>query len=374
MSDATIADRVGLCGRLCRNLFADRRRPPLDRLSAETDPARFVWSVLPHAARSFGLAIAFLPGALARPLAAAYLWCRALDTIEDLARDDAAREAGFRALLLCVRGEGPPPTSPRATIQDDRDRAHLLLLRRAPLLLRYTEALSAESRARIVALVETMARGMEAAARKRRETGGLLDAGKDREAYCRAVLAEPLLFAEAELRATCGDPPLDATRRDLAHAAGELIQLANVCRDVEKDLARGVAYDRALVPYLASGRAPEDVAAGARARVLSRVAELGPSVEPYFAGLPLKGRPGARAAAAVMCAATASFFQRANRRLPNPVLRDVGPPGRSGVAYAAGVASLGVGPARRAFARLSRAFERAGRAGAAPVGALEASS
>lgn len=347
---------TGRLGRLWPNLRADRRNPPLGALAAETDPERFVWRILPHAARTFGLAIALLPTRLARPLAAAYLWCRTLDTLEDLSPDAATRAEGFAACVAAAAGGAAPVPPVGAIVQDARDRAHLLLVERAPLLGRFTSTLRPDSRERLVALASAMAAGMEAAARRRAETGGVLPAGPDREAYCRAVLAEPLAFAEAELRAQGGDPPLDADRRRLTDAAGELIQLANVVRDVEKDLVRGVAYDAGLAPYLAAGTAPADAVAAARMRMLGRVAELGGCVEPYFAGLPLAGRPGARAAAAVMCAATASFFQRADRRLPRATLDRGAPVAAYGVGRAAAAAALTHDGARRTFARLARAF------------------
>jgi len=362
-----VSRETGPWGRLAPNLRADRRRPPLAALAAETDPERFVWRVLPHAARTFGLAISLLPARLARPTAAAYLWCRALDTVEDLAPDAAARVAGFAAVRAAAAGEGPPLSAPAgAVVQDARDRVHLLLLERCGLLRRFTETLSSGSRARLVALVESMSAGMEAAARTRAETGGVLPEGEDRSAYCRAVLAEPLAFAEAELRAAAGAPPMDAARRALVDRAGELTQLANVCRDVEKDLRRGAAYDRALAPWLAAGAAPAETVDEVRTRLMRRVAELGPAVEPYFGGLPLEGRPGARAAAAVMCAATADFFRRANAALTRPVLRTAALPS-TGAARAAVVATLSAAAARRLFGRLATVFEPADGAARTPA-------
>ena len=42
---------------LMQGLSVNRRRPDLDALAAETRPERFVWKVLPHAARSFAASI-----------------------------------------------------------------------------------------------------------------------------------------------------------------------------------------------------------------------------------------------------------------------------------------------------------------------------
>src|SRR5688500_4212346 len=78
--------------RVAADLRADRNAPPLDLLEREEDPERFRWRMLPHAARTFSLAIAVLPDRLARTIGVAYLGCRILDTVEDLARDAGERD------------------------------------------------------------------------------------------------------------------------------------------------------------------------------------------------------------------------------------------------------------------------------------------
>ena len=78
-----------------RGLRANRERPDLDSLAAESDPERFVRRMLPHAARSFAASIVMLPREQARAASVAYLYCRMLDTYEDLLPD---REAKFREL------------------------------------------------------------------------------------------------------------------------------------------------------------------------------------------------------------------------------------------------------------------------------------
>src|SRR5258708_703403 len=91
---------IPLAGGLWETLHADRRRPPHAQLAALDDPERFVWAILPHAARSFSFCIALLPRHTARPLAVAYLYCRMLDTCEDLptsGEEKAAKLAAFRA-------------------------------------------------------------------------------------------------------------------------------------------------------------------------------------------------------------------------------------------------------------------------------------
>jgi phytoene/squalene synthetase len=344
--------------RVIRNLRADRHDPPLDRLAREQDPERFLWEILPHAARTFSLAIAVLPPRLGRSVGIAYLCCRILDTVEDLARDPAERDRRFDDVVRLVRDGTPLPDLADAWVQDARDRAHLVLVRRSDLVARLLASLPPDTRARILGLVERMAAGMKRAAAIREHTGGLVT-GEERERYCRAVLAEPLMFAESELLSERGlDPALPPDRRAAALEVGELVQLANVCRDVEKDLGRGVAYDPELAPWLLrAADAPESVVAAARRRVLERVAELSRSIEPYFLGLPFRAVSGGRGASLVLLITTARFFQKVNARLePSPLRRVALPAGSRAAAHcAAGVVSRA---AARAIVRATRpAFE-----------------
>ena len=73
-----------MLGPIFVNLLANRRKPPLAKLKEIKDPEQFFWHILPHAARTFSLVIVFLPPRMRRALALAYLYCRMLDTYEDL--------------------------------------------------------------------------------------------------------------------------------------------------------------------------------------------------------------------------------------------------------------------------------------------------
>lgn len=397
----TIAGRLQ---RVCINLTANRRSPPLASLAAESNPERFLWRILPHAARTFAAAIAPLRDELARPIAVAYLLCRMLDTIEDLAPDDVTRTAGLDALRHAVSIEPPvpgggSPAAPTAVptpvrhlptfagflVQDRRDEAHLLLLKRADMVFAVFDRLARPSRARIAALVERMALGMAAAAAIKQQSGGVLPAGAPREAYCRAVLAAPLAFAEAEMSAGLGtevDAATRAARAAHTDAVGELIQLANICRDVEKDLARGIAYDAALRPFLtpdsgahgvAPAAAPAAIVAGVRRRILERVGVLSASVAPYFRGMALPRWSGARGGALVMLQATVRFFQRANSRLDPPVLAHAPLAGRLGACWIILRGGFSQRAADRAFTALAAALAPCAHVGlAAPAPTITA--
>ena len=94
---------------LVSNLTAQRDRPRLHHLRTLVQPERFVWAILPHAARTFSACIAMLPARAARAAAVGYLYCRMLDTYEDLHPDAVARidALGHVNQTLCgVRFQG----------------------------------------------------------------------------------------------------------------------------------------------------------------------------------------------------------------------------------------------------------------------------
>jgi phytoene/squalene synthetase len=309
---------IHVARRLFENLRADRRHPPLARLDATGEPERFVWSVLPYAARTFSFCIALLPRRTARPLGVAYLYCRMLDTCEDLPRDAATKERGLRAFIDRFADEsGPPAAAPAfddALARDERDRVYLLLLRRADRVDRFFAGLPSAQRAVIVRLVRRMGEGMIWAVRTFAAQGGALDGEEQLARYCFEVLGNPMLFAEEMQRLEMGRAPeVDAARRDLAARVGEAIQLANVARDLEKDCAAGVFYDRALRDAPAAQR-PAAIAA-VRRRLLARALDRAAAFRPYVSGIPSPRVSLARGAGLAMVLFTLAFWQRTARRL-----------------------------------------------------------
>ncbi|MEN8149885.1 MAG: squalene/phytoene synthase family protein [Planctomycetota bacterium] len=232
---------------LARDLLVDREDPDLSRLSAETDPERFVWSILPHAARTFSACIALLPAPAARAAAVAYLYCRCLDTYEDLLPDPDERDRTLAAFAARLDGVSPriapgPPIDD-AAVRDARDAAHVLLVTRHELVDRVFVALPSEVRGLIVDLVRDMADGMRWSSRIFAENGGVLRGEDDVLLYCRHVIGNPVVFTVRLIRfLRTGDSELSAELREDSMRVGELVQLANVTRDIEKDLRRGVAY------------------------------------------------------------------------------------------------------------------------------------
>lgn len=239
---------------LLRDLTVDRERPDLEALARIADPERFLWAILPHAARSFSLCINLLPARAAKASAVAYLCCRILDTYEDMAPDLPARLAALEAFAARYQGSeivGDAPALSGAAPVDERDRSHLLLVRRCADVDRVFLSLPPQRRVLIGDLVRAMAAGMARDAQRFTDQGGVLRGDAQRHHYGHAVLGEPVRFvARLVLLLRDGREPLGEDETLTCLEAGTFIQLANITRDVEKDLARGVAYHGALADDL----------------------------------------------------------------------------------------------------------------------------
>lgn len=234
---------------LARGVFTNRDGPDLAYLRAIENPEEFVWAILPHAARSFAATILALSPGKARVAAVAYLYCRMLDTFEDLYPDAPSRPAVLTEFGRRLAHHPPAPVTaiPGRWARDERDRAHLLLVARCGLVDQVFATLSRPDRDNIRKLVLGMAEGMARTARQFAEQDGVLTSDGQLLAYCDTVIGEPALFT---LRLLVDVPVTELMERD-AMAVAEMIQLANVTRDIERDLERGIAYDASLRPYLA---------------------------------------------------------------------------------------------------------------------------
>ncbi len=286
---------------LLRGLTVDRRRPDLEALARETRPERFVWRVLPHVARSFAASIVVLPPAQARAAAVAYLYCRMLDTYEDLIVDSERSIAELRR--FAARFDSRPLSAP--TPLDDglgdgpRERVYLLLLARCGYVDAVFETLPPDAQRRIGELVGSMADGMAWASDAFARQQGVLVDEQQLARYCRSVIGHPAVFA-LNLVAT---RELSERAHEDALLVSEMIQLANVSRDVERDLARGIAYHPALRPFLGdSGHEPESsaVVRQVREQYVTMALDRAPAYRRLFDELDLGGRASVRAAAVLM--------------------------------------------------------------------------
>jgi len=314
---------------LYRYVLADRDRPDLPAFARIYDPEDFVWAILPHAARTFAACIALMPKRSALPSAVAYLYCRMLDTYEDLMPDASAREAALRAFAARMsttdRALAPAPSIEAAADRDERDRAHLLLVQRAHLVDRVFTTFDQPTREIVRDLVRDMAEGMCWSSATFAAQGGLLVSDAQLTEYCRHVLGNPTLFGIRILRLQYGHTPtLSDSEREDAMRVGELVQLANVTRDIEKDLRRGIAYDLSLQGDLSrdvarSAGAP-DAGAEERCRVVrERLLRLAltraPSYPRVIESIRLPGWSIARASAVLMLLFTERYYRECARRV-----------------------------------------------------------
>jgi phytoene/squalene synthetase len=295
---------------LARGVLVDRDRPNFGDLAAIQDPERFVWAILPHAARSFAPSILLLSEGDARVAAVGYLYARMLDTYEDLSTGPAqAREAlALFARRFDTEPPGRAPASPSTTHPDLRDETHLLLVERHRLVDEVFMGLDSPTRARIRRLVQNMAAGMIEYSTIFEDQQGVLNDERQVLDYCHRVIGLPALFImETLLGRISGDHHRDALE------VSELLQLANITRDIEKDLQRGVAYHPALRAHLGSsseGVAAEAVAAARRDLILLATRRA-PSFRRLVDAVDLPRLSPARAAAVLMVLFTYRHYRDA---------------------------------------------------------------
>lgn len=342
--------------RLIKGLAVNRGRPDLVSLEAETDPDRFVWKVLPHAARSFAASIVVLPEDQARAAAVAYLYCRMLDTYEDLLPDAASSIGAMTEFAERFRDPLPLPSAPElpdAVAASDRDRVYLLLISRCDLVDEVFTSLAPEARGQIADLVEDMAEGMiwsrDAFARQ----GGVLVDEDQLASYCRNVIGFPALFTLAQV----SDLELPEPAREDALLVSEMIQLANVTRDIERDLERGVGYHPDLKPYL--GQRPEGAKAQgavreARQAYMAMAFSRVPAYRRLFEGMKLGGSAPVRAAAVLMLLFTELHYRGCAVRTGNPAWR--GPRSRLDVCIRSLPAAVSPSWATHTVRRVEREF------------------
>jgi phytoene/squalene synthetase len=236
---------------MTRDLFHHRARPDVAALQRIADPEAFLWRILPHAARTFAACITLLPAESARAAAVAYLYCRILDTYEDLIPPAPEREAALASFGSRFRSaNGALPAAPplaAARAREPRDGAHVVLVNRCHLVDDVYRTLATHKRHNIAELVDSMATGMIWSSRTFGEQGGVLQDEGQLSRYCRNVIGLPFLFAvRLLLQQRSGASVVSPELREDCLTAGEMVQLANITRDIEKDLRRGIAYHPAL--------------------------------------------------------------------------------------------------------------------------------
>ena len=313
-----------MLGPILANLLANRRKPPLSKLREIKDPEHFFWQILPHAARTFSLVIVFLPPRMRRALALAYLYCRMLDTYEDLLPTVHEKERALQRFIdrfddpNCLK---PAPRLDPALTVDPRESTHLLLVNRAPDIDRNFKRLDDSQQDAIRRLVRRMGTGMIWSSRIFAQQEGILKTPGQLSRYCWHVLGTPILFAEEMQRLDQKlSPEIDDARLRLCATVGEVIQLANITRDLEKDYERGIFYHPQL-PGL-EGVRREQCIQEVRSQLILRAIRRFREFPRFFDAIPAPLISRARGAAILLIITTYAYYWRAAKKAGLPAFDD----------------------------------------------------
>ena len=285
---------------------------------------------------------------MAAAAAVGYLYARILDTYEDLLPDKSSRPAALRTFAARFDEGlgGALPEITDAEVRDHRDRLHLLLVEKVGLIDAVFASLAASHRLAIRDMVHSMADGMAWAADRFAEQGGVLVDDDQLFRYCHSVIGYPALFT---IELLSGAPP--SSPRD-AFAVSEMIQLANVTRDIETDLLRGVAYDPLLRPHL-GGSSAGDVR-DVRERLVSVALSRASAYRRLYESIDLDHRGGARLAAVLMLLFTDLHYRAMTVRIGRRPWR--GPRGKILTLCASLPASVSARYAARVIRRVEARF------------------
>jgi phytoene/squalene synthetase len=244
-----------------------------------------------------------------------------LDTYEDLVVDPQERDEALGTFAdRFAPPMGPAPAIGGNHAKDSRDRAHLLLVQRAVLVDGAFADLDPQVQELIRVLVRDMSDGMRWSSATFVEQGGVLLDEAQLARYCRGVLSNPVLFSSRLVRwHQTGDAELPPEVEEQALVVGEMIQLANVTRDIEKDLHRGVAYHPALRDDLGVENIGTDAALAERVRVvreelLKMALRRAPAYRPLIEYLSPSRISLVRASGVLMLAFTDQYYRSCARR------------------------------------------------------------
>ena len=313
-----------MLGPIIVNLLANRRQPSLSKLKAIKDPDQFLWKILPHAARTFSLVIVFLPPRMRRTLAVAYLYCRMLDTYEDLLPTVAEKEQALQSFIDRFDGSGklqPALALDPALTGDARESTHLLLVNRATLIDQNFYSLDHPQQEAIRRLVRRMGEGMIWSSRIFAEQNGILRTPGQLSRYCWHVLGTSVLFADEVQRLDQGfTADIDDERLRLCAVVGEVVQLANITRDLEKDYERGIYYHPDL-PGL-NGSQRQRCIQAVRSELVLRAIRRFRQFPKFFGAIPAPQISRARGAAMLLIITTYAYYWRAAQKVGLPAFND----------------------------------------------------
>jgi phytoene/squalene synthetase len=153
------------------------------------------------------------------------------------------------------------------------------------------------------------------------EQDGLLRTPGQLSRYCWHVLGTPVLFADEVQRLDQGlSPEIDDARLRLCAVVGEVIQLANITRDLEKDYERGIFYHPQL-PGLEGARR-EQCIQEVRSQLILRALRRFREFPRFFDTIPTPQISRARGAAMLLIITTYAYYWRAAQKAGLPAFDD----------------------------------------------------
>lgn len=309
-----------------RDLVLNRSLPDISNLERIRSPESFVWRILSYAARTFSACILLLPARLAMSAAIAYLYCRVLDTYEDLVPDADQKELFLRSFAGRFSATHPgvfetqAPGIDQSIAQNSKDQISALLVNRCGLVDAVFTKLENPIQEIILDLICHMAGGMVWSSRIFADQGGVLTDSVQLSRYCRNVLGFPTVFAVQLMNHFYSkETRLSADLYNNAMQAGEFIQLANITRDIENDLKRGITYHPGLKNDLGRSDIGDDGLQkrirNVREELLVRALDLSPAYKRMAENLNFPQFSLCRSSMVLMLLFTNQYYRNCARRV-----------------------------------------------------------
>jgi phytoene/squalene synthetase len=224
-----------------------------------------------------------------------------LDTYEDMVPDMEQRIGALKwfAERFSTGSVTSPAPAVKVSAANQRQEVDRLLVERRELVDRLYATLPESDQARISRMVTAMATSMQGWTEAFARQDGVLETEQQLSQYCDDVIGEPARFVISLLMRE----PLSDSQRRSTSTISEMVQLANVTRDIEKDLERSIAYHPSLRPFL--GAAPDQPDAMEQVRqvreeLLVRALKCVPAYRRLLEELSLPAFSAARGSAVLM--------------------------------------------------------------------------
>ena len=243
-----------------------------------------------------------------------------LDTYEDLLPTLPQKESALKHFISRFDNPSDLKSAPAldpALTADPQESTHVLLVNRAAHVDHHFDLLAPSQQAAICRLVRRMGEGMIWASRVLDKQDGVLQTTGQLSRYCWHVLGTPILFADEMQRLDQWlSPQIGEARLRQCAVVGEVIQLANITRDLEKDVRRGIFYHPQLRGAERSGR--DQCIREVRAQLVLRALRGFRQFPPFFNAIPAAPVSRARGAAMLLIITTYSYYWRAAQKAGLP--------------------------------------------------------